>query len=284
MTGLTPVVGDDTDAGSELRLTRDPSVQETPNFREGDVAILYPLETDGSSHPTHHQILKCAIRSITQNEVVVRLNNRQVNQRYFDEFRQRPWAIEHDVLDSSFDRMSQSLTMFLNGTQRMKDILLGQQEPVFATPTAYSKPDYLTARQHDIVQRALAARDCYLIQGPPGAGKTSRVISELVRQLNQQPSETVLLLAYTNRAVNEICDAIAKLSPSVDFIRLGSPSTAGDHKSRTLAASLSDELSLEGMGQRIAGARVVVSTALSFLGHLNLLVANEMMMTSRSLP
>ena len=271
MTGLTPLVADDVDSGPELRLTRDPSLQETPNFREGDVAILYPLEEDGSSHPTRHQILKCAIRSISQTEVVVRLNNRRVNRRYFDTFRQRPWALEHDVLDSSFDRMSQSLTMFLNGKQRMKDILLGERQPAFAAPSADSRPDYLTNRQHAIVQRALAARDCYLIQGPPGAGKTSRVMSELVRRLSQQPSETVLLLAYTNRAVNEICDAIGKLSPTVDFIRLGSPSSAGDHKSHTLAASLTDELSLEGMGQRIAGARVVVSTALSFLGHLNLL-------------
>lgn len=75
-----------------------------------------------------------------------------------------------------------------------------------------------------LVSKALSAKDYFLIWGPPGSGKTSMVIQSLVENIILHTGENVLLLAYTNRAVDEICESIENLKDEelYDFIRIGS--------------------------------------------------------------
>ena len=75
----------------------------------------------------------------------------------------------------------------------------------------------------DIILRAKQAQDYFLLVGPPGTGKTSRALKFMVEEaLNdrtgmpaaesiasggktaQQPASSILLMSYTNRAVDEI--------------------------------------------------------------------------------
>ena len=58
--------------------------------------------------------------------------------------------------------------------------------------------------------------------GPPGTGKTSRALRKMVEMFYENPGVQILLLAYTNRAVDEICKSLLAIEPKVDFIRVGS--------------------------------------------------------------
>lgn len=49
---------------------------------------------------------------------------------------------------------------------------------------------------------------CRLIVGPPGTGKTSVTLRDLIRHLAEETSHRVLLLAFTHRAVDEICETL----------------------------------------------------------------------------
>ncbi len=53
----------------------------------------------------------------------------------------------------------------------------------------------------DILLQAKQARDYYLLVGPPGTGKTSMALRFMV----EEELSSLLLLSYTNRAVDEIC-------------------------------------------------------------------------------
>lgn len=45
---------------------------------------------------------------------------------------------------------------------------------------------------------------------------------EMVETFHADKDAQILLLSYTNRAVDEICKSLASIDPAVDFIRVGS--------------------------------------------------------------
>lgn len=249
-----------------IMFRRDSDIGEMSNFRPDDIAILYPLEPDGMSSPTQHQVLKCTVIELRPEEVVVKLWSRQVNPRYFEEQKDRHWALEHDVLDNTFDRMYESLALFLQADASKRALLLGERKPRFGSQQPLLGPaNNLTSRQREQVVRALSAQDYYLLQGPPGTGKTSRFIRELVRNLLADPRESILLLAFTNRAADEICKAITDLGSEVGFIRLGH-NTETKYSNRTLGSIVGQATTPSEVRSAIANTRVFVSTVHSYLG------------------
>lgn len=61
---------------------------------------------------------------------------------------------------------------------------------------------------------------CWLVL--PGTGKTSRALRLMVERFRENPEVHILLMAYINRAVDEIWATISTIAPAVDFIRVGS--------------------------------------------------------------
>jgi DNA replication ATP-dependent helicase Dna2 len=59
------------------------------------------------------------------------------------------------------------------------------------------------------------SKNYFLLWGPPGTGKTSVLLRDLAAWVLNETSDNLLLLAYTNRAVDEICEAL----DSIGFIR-----------------------------------------------------------------
>ena len=197
-----------------------PQYEETflPNFRNGDVVVLYE-RNNGMDNVTNKMVFKGNIESITDNELRIRLRAAQQNPLVFPE--NSRYAVEHDTMDTTFRSMYLGLSSFMDANPERRELLLGQRPPRF--DMAYE--DRITRTTDDFERVALkaeAACDYFLLVGPPGTGKTSRALRRMVEHFYACPSTQVLLLAYTNRAVDEICRSLSAILPQVDYIRVGS--------------------------------------------------------------
>ena len=191
------------------------------NFRKGDIAVLYPFENESASVLTN-QIFKCTIIEIKSEEVLVVLRSRQFNIDFFQS--KTLWNLEHDLMDGSFISMYRSLFEFAGSKPEKRQLLLGQRPPEKAEAKAVSLSPELTDEQKNILKQLLHSKEYFLLWGPPGTGKTSMALKHTVDYLMKHTSENLLLLAYTNRAVDESCTAIESLGEDYkdQYIRIGS--------------------------------------------------------------
>jgi DNA replication ATP-dependent helicase Dna2 len=241
------------------------------NFRTGDIAVLYPHQ-EGQG-VLSNQIFKCSIIHINNEQVVVRLRSRQFNTRIFEE--QPLWNLEHDLLDSSFNTMYRGLYTFANSPKERQRLLLTQDPPREGIPEDIPVSTELTPEQQDIFRKALAAEDYFLLWGPPGTGKTSMMLKHLVGYLFEETEETLLLLAYTNRAVDEICASIERLRPDIrqHYLRIGSRyGTAPEYQGQLLQEKIKGVEDREALKAIIDKHRIVVGTVSSVAGKQELLL------------
>uniref|UniRef100_A9A980 DNA helicase n=1 Tax=Methanococcus maripaludis (strain C6 / ATCC BAA-1332) TaxID=444158 RepID=A9A980_METM6 len=126
------------------------------------------------------------------------------------------------VNDVTFKRMLNALDKFNSADNRLIDIILGVDGPKQSKKTEIRFLDYsLNEYQKEAVLEALAARDLYLIHGPPGTGKT-RTISEVILQEALRKNK-VIATADSNIAVDNILSNISKYE-SFKIVRIGHPS------------------------------------------------------------
>ena len=188
------------------------------NFRQGDIVILYE-RNKREDNVTNKQIFKGSIQELTPTEITVRIRYKQRNQSVLPQNSQ--YAIEHDFLDSSYNSMYRSLYSFLQANQDRKDLLLNQRQPT-QDETNYMGNIYDTVEIQQIVSKAKVAKDYFLLIGPPGTGKTSIALKSMVEEFFSEQSNSILLLSYTNRAVDEICDALDNVRGNPPYVRIGS--------------------------------------------------------------
>ena len=186
------------------------------NFRPGDIVILYPYDEGTEPDARQTMVFRSTIESITSNEITLRLRASQVDTRVFWRQGRRKWSIEHDFFESSYGALYRGMHAFLSAPKRRRDLLLLQRAPE-TDETIDIAGDY--GEFDDLSRRVKQARDLFLIIGPPGTGKTSYGLLNTLQEELRNKDSNVLLLSYTNRAVDEIC---SKLTGSgIDFIRIG---------------------------------------------------------------
>lgn len=254
-----------------LVFSRSEGADALANFRQGDIAVLYPVQEAGRG-VLSNQIFKCTIVDIQPEHVAVRLRSRQFNDTLFQRYPY--WNIEHDLLDISFVSMYRALYEFAAAPPRKKQLLLGVELPRQAPPPEISAPAELTPEQQDIFRKALAAPDYFLMWGPPGTGKTSMMLKHLVGYLWRQTEENILLLAYTNRAVDEMCEAIESLGEDIrgQYIRIGSRyATHPAFHAQLLDAQIENIGTRRDLKALIDGRRIVLATVASIGGKPELL-------------
>ena len=193
-------------------------IEALPNFREGDAIVFYERNSE-KDNVTNRMVFKGNIEWLKKEEICVRLRATQHNTGVLPpgSF----YAIEHDFMDTSFRNMFTGLALFLSANPERRELLLGLRPPLFdniTTETIEKAGDDFTR----VTLKAQAAKDFFLLIGPPGTGKTSRALRLMVETFYKNPDTQILLLAYTNRAVDEICKALSAIQPVVDFIRVGS--------------------------------------------------------------
>ena len=249
-----------------LTLERLPGQETLTNFRTGDIAVLYAtLPRASRITPVENQIFKCTLIDLSETRVQVRLRNKQVQGDLFKDA--AFWNLEKDILDSSFVQMYQGLFQFAQAPVRFRELLLGRRAPEAPAPL-FTPPhfDYLTAEQTALLGQIISAREYFLLWGPPGTGKTSTMIRALVQHYLTGSTDQLLLLAYTNRAVDELCEALELLPASMAgaYLRIGSRySTAPAFRHRLLDVQI-EKLSTRGeLLNLLAAHRIIVATVSS---------------------
>jgi predicted DNA helicase len=124
------------------------------------------------------------------------------------------------VNDITFQRMLEALKQFKRLPRWRKDKLLGNTAPEFSQvdKIEFFNPK-LNKSQQEAVVRSLAARDFFLIHGPPGTGKTItcvEVIAQLIKRGNK-----ILTAADSNVAVDNLVERLDRIG--VNVVRIGHP-------------------------------------------------------------
>ena len=252
-----------------------------PNFRIGDMVYLYTYRPEEEPDVRKAILYKGVLQEIHTHELVVHLNDGQQNADIFE--MDKPYAIEHGTADASTGGSIRGLHQFISTPKDKRDLLLGQRAPLRDTSLTLTKhyDDVLD----DIILRAKQAQDYFLLVGPPGTGKTSRALKFMVEEaLNdgtgiptsegtnstqganyrnsggqQQRASSILLMSYTNRAVDEICEML--VDSGIPFLRLGSEFSCDERfRPYLIEKAIAQCPKLEAIRQYIIGTRVIVGT------------------------
>ena len=227
-----------------------------PNFRQGDAVVLYERNTD-ANNVTNKLVFKGYIERISDTDICIRLRATQRNAAVLPA--DSRYAVEHDFMDSSFRSMYLGLSAFLSATAERRALLLNQRPPEFDA----SLNDAIASAKDDferITLKARAAQDYFLLIGPPGTGKTSRALRSMVEAFHREGKQ-ILLLSYTNRAVDEICKTLAAITPEVDFIRIGNELSCDEvYRSHLIENILEPYGTRRGVQERMARCRIFVGT------------------------
>ena len=231
-----------------------------PNFRTGDVVVLYERNND-LDNATNKMVFKGNIEQITDTELRIRLRATQRNASVFSP--DSRYAVEHDTMDTTFRSMYLGLSAFLDANTERRELLLGQRPPRF--DSSFDEAIALTGDDFErVALKAESARDYFLLVGPPGTGKTSRALRRMVEHFYAASSMQILLLAYTNRAVDEICQSLSSITPCIDYIRVGSELSCDVRfRGHLLENILAECNSRREVNIRMADCRVYVGTVAS---------------------
>ncbi|MDB5271204.1 MAG: hypothetical protein JWP58_4244 [Hymenobacter sp.] len=263
------------------------------NFRAGDTLILYPRRRNAREtaapeaaeetveNPLSHsatqslsvldaQVVKVVLAEDlgADGRVVLSVRNRRMAPRYL--LGHSHWALEPDTYDT-FRREWAGLSSFLSLSPERRKRLLARTGP--REPEGWDPAAAPATTAPEVVARALAAPDWFVLCGPPGTGKTRSVLRELAESLYKQDKQ-VLLAAYTNRAVDEICEQLVEAK--LPFIRVGSRlGTSPQYRPYLLDAMIADCASRQTVRARLTGTPFYVGTVASLLGKPELFMLKQ---------
>ena len=265
-----------------------------PNFRRGDMVYLYAYKKNEEPDVRKSILFKGSLQEIHTSSIVVHLNDGQQNPNLIAG---ECFALEHAGSDIGGTSAIRSLYTFITSDVERRQLLLGQRAPRADKSLVLSRsyhPDY-----DDIILKAKQAQDYFLLIGPPGTGKTSQALQYLVREQlagkpkvpstnpnDQSPKvngqSSILLLAYTNRAVDEICNMLSE--HEIDYIRIGNEYSCDPKYSDHLLQEVLDEnTTLNSIKSTLAEAQIIVATtstmnsrsALFNIKHFDLVIIDE---------
>lgn len=238
-----------------------------PNFRTGDIIIFYAYR--GEPDVRRQILMKGNIVDIQPRQLTVLLRNGQQNKDIIGK-EDEVFAIEHDSSDASSVNAIRGLYAFLSARADRKELLLGlrtpQQHPERSLNGSYKGFDELILKEKQ-------TDDYFLLVGPPGTGKTSCALRYMVEEALTDPDASLLLLSYTNRAVDEICNMLvgSGIAEKTSFIRIGNELSCDKRfVPYLLKYSLADCPKLTDIQKKISQTRIFVGTTTAINSRLHL--------------
>ena len=236
------------------------------NFRVGDIVILYSYAPDREPNACKTMVFRCSIEDIQTETISLSLRATQSDNRVFERDKDKLWAIEHDFMESSYSSLYRGIHSFLSAPKPRRDLLLLQRRPE-VDDSLCIQGDY--GRFDALVTRVKQAKDMFLIIGPPGTGKTSYGLLNIVREELMDSDSTLLLMSYTNRAVDEICSKLE--GEQIDYIRLGGSLSCAEEYRRHLLGKIANNCkNINELKQVLQHARVIVATTTAMNSNISL--------------
>lgn len=242
------------------------AANELSNFRVGDIVILYPYTPGTKPNATQTMVLRASIARIQAEQITLHLRNPQGDARIFSFYKSACWAIEHDLFDSSFTTLYRGMHALLSTPVERQELLLLQRPPR-VDGNRQLRGDY--GAFNPLALRVKQAEELFLLIGPPGTGKTSYGLVNTLKEQLLEPNTNVILMSYTNRAVDEICSKLEE--EQIDYLRLGSHlSSAEAYHAHLLSERAGQCAKLTDVEALIKHTRVFVGTTSAFNAQLSL--------------
>lgn len=238
-----------------------------PNFRTGDMVILYAYKEEPDMRK--QILMKGNILELQPDRMTLVLRNGQQNKDIIGG-KEEVFAVEHDFSDTSANNGFRGLYAFLSAQADRKELLLGVRPPA-QLENVKLNGDY--GRFNELILKEKQAKDYFLLVGPPGTGKTSCALRFMVEEALSEPDTSILLLSYTNRAVDEICAMLTDsgIADRTPFIRIGNELSCDKRfVPYLLKYSLDDCPKLTDIQQKMARTRIFVGTTTAINNRLNL--------------
>jgi len=214
-----------------------------PNFRAGDAVVIYERATD-ADNVTNRQIVRATVERITSDTIWLQFRQavRPDALVLFSSKRKVVLAMEHDHVEATFRSLYSGLSALLNTSAERRQLLLCQREP---------SPD-----------------DFQLIVGPPGTGKTSVTLRHIV-ETQHADGRRLLLTAYTNRAVDEICEMLEQTG--IAYLRIGHTLSCHPRLQDRLLENVAKQYNKRAeIIHLLQDTSIIVGTVSSLSSHLNL--------------
>jgi DNA replication ATP-dependent helicase Dna2 len=192
------------------------SCNNMSELREGDIVVL----SQGSIHKS--SVITGAVSSISKNSLEI--STRAVAGSIS--------VVDLYSLDVGFRRQQRGLFNLVFKRNNFRQAILDSNPPIIKSV----KGEFVknNSVQNEGIERILGTKNFSLIQGPAGTGKTYVIAKSAI--ILAKSGEKVLLTAFTNRAVDNICSYLIT-NNFTNFIRLGRKySTQDEIKEYTLEA------------------------------------------------
>jgi DNA replication ATP-dependent helicase Dna2 len=233
-----------------------------PNFRTGDFIYLYAYKKGEEPDVRRSILFKGSIVEMRSDLLLIHLSDGQQNP---DVISGEVFALEHSDIGGS--AAIRGLAQFASTLPERRDLLLGKRAPKADHSITLSRsysPDY-----DDLLLKAKQAQDYFLLVGPPGTGKTSMALQFMVREALTEKDASILLMSYTNRAVDEICGMLE--DNHLGYMRIGQEFSCDErYRSHLIKYAIEECPLLSEIKAKIKATRIFVATTTSMQSNANL--------------
>lgn len=220
-----------------------------PNFRLGDMVYLYSYSPSEEPDVRKALLFKGNLIEIHTDRVTIKTVNPIPKAG-------NVWAIEHSGSDIAATSAIRSLHQFVSSAPSCRQLLLAQRAPELDAAVQLTRSYHPT--YDPLLLKAFQAKDYFLLVGPPGTGKTSMALQFMVREALAK-RQSILLMSYTNRAVDEICGMLS--DNAIDYIRIGNPYSCDKrYRSHLLTEYIEQHPNLNHIRLQLQSSQVIVGT------------------------